>query len=467
MYIFHIKRIVILVASLLWSSHTLAETSEVLFDNLSDFVKNAEQIVQPYVDQSWFSGNVLLASKSDPLSIRSYGMSNIANKVSNSRCTRFNIGSIAKHYTAVLVLQMIEQGKLSYDTKLSEFDIGIDAEIAAKVSIEQLLKHRAGFGDIFIPAYMNDPLSYDSLEKKVALLKDQPLLSEPGTEYRYSNYGYILLGTILERITGKSFASLLKDRIFSPIGAQDSSLRFEASNPCQSEAYTFALDKSQKPSPMREVAGPDGGIQSTVDDVYKFFSSLFFTDQLLKRDGDAFKRFFGKGTHHGSYGGGTGVSAAAEVLRDQHMIIVVLANSDELVAERISTRLAKILRQKPIEEFRLPAKHFVYDKYKALGLEHFKRDFPELFKANGYQGFMGRPLNEAGLNLAKNGNSQEAYEIVSTLSYFYPEAPQAYDSLAYVHYLLGDTAAARREFEKARELSAGFNSDYHLTNYDE
>jgi len=466
MNILYIKRIILVGAALLCSSHTVAETSKDLPDDNSSFSKQAEQIIQPYVNQSWFSGNVLISNKSGQLSIRSFGMSNIADKTPNSRCTRFNIGSIAKHYTAVLVLQMIEQGKLSYETRLSEFDLGLDEEIAAKVSIEHLLKHRAGFGDIFIPAYMNDPLSYDSLDKKVELLKDQPLLFEPGSDYRYSNYGYILLGAILEGVTGKSFATLLEEKVFSPIGAQDSSLQHEANSPCQSEAYTFALDKSLKPSLLREVAGPDGGIQSTVDDVYKFFNALFFSDQLLKRDGDAFKRFFGTGTHHGSYGGGTGVSAAAEVLRDQRVIIVVLANSDELVAERISTQLTKILRQEPIEKFKLPAKHFVYDQYKALGLEHFKRDFPELFKANGYTGFMGRPLNEAGLNLAKNGKGHEALEVISTLSHFYPEAPQAYDSLAYIHYLLGDKAAARKEFKKARELSDEFNSDYHQTNYD-
>ncbi|MEE4244616.1 MAG: serine hydrolase domain-containing protein, partial [Kangiellaceae bacterium] len=278
--------------------------------------------------------------------------------------------------------------------------------------------------------------------------------------------GYILLGAILEKVSAKPFATLLNERIFTPISDENSSLLREETSPCQSERYVYALDKSLIPTQFREVSGPDGGIESTVDDVYKFLNALFFTDKLLQRDGDAFKRYFGTGTHHGSYGGGTGVSGAAEVLRDQRVIIVVLANSDELIAERISNRLSKLMREEPVEAFTLPAKHFVYDQYKALGLERFKQEFATIYKAAGYTGFMGRPLNEAGLYLARNGGGQEALDVISTLSHFYAKAPQAYDSLAYVHYLLGDKIAAQIAFKKARALSEGFKSDYHQSNYD-
>jgi len=428
-------------------------------------LKEIEPIVGKYIEHSWFSGNILVSDSLGHSFIHSFGMANISEKIPNSRSTRFNIGSIAKNYTAVLVLQMIEQGKLSYETPLSKFNLGINDDIAKKVTVEHLLTHTAGFSDIFIPEYMNAPLSYDSLNKKIALLSDEPLLFEPGSDYQYSNYGYILLGAILEKITQKSYGNLLSDNIFKPTGAQSSSLFREEGNAHQSERYTYELDKTLKPTLFREVSGPDGGIESTVEDVYKFFNTLFFTDKLLQREGKVFKHYFGDGKHHGSYGGGTGVSAAVEVLRDQHVIIVVLANSDELVAERVSMRLNQTLQQLPVSNFKLPAKHFVYDTYKALGLETFKQDFPRIYKESGYSGFMGRPLNEAGLKLAKHGVAKEAIDIISTLSYFYPDAPQAYDSLAYVYYLLGNKVAAERAFESAKAISENFSSDYHPFDY--
>ncbi|MFC3095388.1 serine hydrolase [Alteromonas sediminis] len=449
-----LKQILCAAATILCAMHSGAVTPE-----------SAERVVQEYVDHTWFSGNVLIAHKDGKVSAQSYGLANIADNIPNRRDTRFNVGSIAKHYTAVLVLQMIEQGKFSFETTLSEFDLGLDASIAEKITIEHLLTHKAGFGDIFIPAYMNDPLSYDSLDKKLGLLRGKPLLFEPGSDYRYSNYGYIVLGALLEKLTKKSFGMLLNERIFGPTGAKSSSLHREENSPSQSERYVYALDKTLQPTQFREVSGPDGGIEATVDDVYHFFNALFFSDELLNRKGSTFTRYFGNKKHHGSYGGGTGVSAAVEVLRDQQTIIVVLANSDELVAERVSNRLMQMYRQESVDAFMLPAKHFVYDQYKALGLARFKRDFSEIYKAKGYTGFMGRPLNEAGLSLAKSGAGQEALDVISTLSHFYPNAPQAYDSLAYVHYLLGDKSAAQSAFKKAKALSEGFDSDYHEKNY--
>ena len=449
-----LKRILFAVVPLLCSMNAGATAAQ-----------NTDWIIKDFVEQGWFSGNVLIAKKGEQISVRSFGMANIADNIPNSRNSRFNVGSIAKHYTAVLVLQMIEQGVLSYETTISDFDLGIDEAIATKITVEHLLQHRAGFSDIFIPAYMNDPLSYDSLDKKLALLRGKPLLFEPGTDYKYSNFGYIVLGALLEKLTNQSFGMLLKEKIFIPTGAKNSSLYREENSPYQSERYTYALDKTLMLTQFREVSGPDGGIESTVDDVYQFFNALFFSDKLLRREGHVFKKYFGSGGHHGSYGGGTGVSAAVEVLQDQRTIIVVLANSDELVAERISNRLKQVIRQEPSDTFLLPAKHFVYEQYKSLGLAKFKRDFSEIYKAKGYTRFMGRPLNEVGLQLAKNGAGQEALEVISTLSHFFPSAPQAYDSLAYVHYLLGDKSSAQAAFKKARALSDSFNSDYHESNY--
>lgn len=111
--------------------------------------KNTDWVIQDYVEQGWFSGNLLIAKKGEQISVRSFRMANIADNIPNSRNSRFNVGSIAKHYTAVLVLQMIEQGALTYETTLSEFDLGIDETIATKITVEHLLQHRAGFSDIF------------------------------------------------------------------------------------------------------------------------------------------------------------------------------------------------------------------------------------------------------------------------------------------------------------------------------
>lgn len=424
-------------------------------------------MIDNYVESGWFSGNVFVSSGSGEGVLQSYGYANVAEKIPNQSCTRFNVGSIAKIYTAVLVLQYIEKGTFSLDTSIAETGVSIDIapDITKKVTIGHLLKHEAGFSDIFIPGYMNDPLKFDSLTKKVALLKDKPLLFEPGTDKRYSNYGYILLGAILEGLSGKSFGTLLRDNIFDVVNAKTASLDRLEGNKCQSERYVFSLDQTLEVTDFREVSGPDGGIEATVADVHAFFHTLFFTDRLLTRHDEPFNGYFGERTHFGAYGGGTGVSAAVEVLRDQELIIVVLANSDELVAERISNRMVAVAKHNDVAPFALPPRHFVYQQYQALGVERFKAHFAQMYKQYGYSSFMGKAINEAGLSLARAGMAKSALEVIAFLSHFYPTAPQAYDSLAYVYYLQGDSTRAQAAFNQALSFSSDFNSDYHANNY--
>ena len=431
----------------------------------SALLEQSSAIIQDYVKAGWFSGNLLIANERGQKVLKSYGYANKAAGIKNQACTRFNIGSIAKIYTAVLVLQYIESGELTLDTTLAETGLDLDPVIAKKVTIGHLLKHQAGFSDIFVPEYMDNPLKYDTLDKKVALLRNKPLLFEPGTDRRYSNYGYILLGAALESLSGKTFGTLLHDNIFVPVQAKTASLHRLEGDTCQSERYVFNLEQIQERTEFREVSGPDGGIEATVDDVLQFFRVLFFTDRLLERRASSFTWYFGDKPHFGAYGGGTGVSAAVDVLQNKKLVIVSLANSDELVAERISNRIVALANNTESMPFALPAKHFVYQQYQTLGNEGFKARFAELYKQHGYTSFMGKAINEAGLSLARAGKVEPALAIVGFLEHFYPTAPQAYDSLAYVYYLNGDEVNAKREFERALSFKADFNSDYHSMNY--
>lgn len=434
--------------------------------SLPALIKGSDDIATRYAELNWFSGNVLLASQDKVVFHQSYGYANTAEALKNSACTRFNIGSIAKHYTAVLVLQLIEEGKLTFDTPLSRFELDLDDALTQGVTIEHLLNHQAGFADIFTPEYMADPLSFDTLDKKIALLKDTPRLFEPGTDYRYSNYGYILLGRIAEMITQKSFATLLNERIFTPIGAKHSSLTRLDNSPCQSTRYTFTIEWQLAPSLLQEVSGPDGGIEATAPEVYQFYHALVFTDTLLKHKGPVFSRYFRvRDNKIVSYGGGTGISAAAEVLVDQGIVIVVLANSDELVAERISNRITQLATTGNYDAIKPPPKHFVYQQYRTLGPADFKTQFKQQYNDAQYTTFMGKALNESALALIRQGNAQAGLDIIATLIHHYPDAPQVYDSLAFAHHLLGNAQQARDAFQQALALRADFNSDYHPTNY--
>ncbi len=432
----------------------------------SHFIESTEEIIEEYEALNWFSGNVLIAHQDNIIFQKSVGWADREKSLPNKYCTRFNIGSIAKHYTAVLILQLVEEGELALTDRITTFDLGLKDSLIEGITIEHLLKHRAGFSDIFTPEYMSNPLAFDTLAKKIALLKDSPLLFSPGSDYRYSNYGYILLGAILEKVTGTSFSSLLRTRIFKAIGDETSSLSTNDFDSCQSKRYHYTMDQTLDETLFREVSGPDGGIEATAEALLTFYSALMHTDKLLKRNGQAFNAYFGnQPSHLVAFGGGTGVSAAVEILNDSDLTIIVLANSDELVAERISNRLSQVFKGEEVDPVRLPAKHFVYQKFKKLGIVDFKAKFKTNYKAAGYSEFIGKAINESGLALIKNGVYEDGLSIVKMLNHFFPKAPQAYDSLAYAHFLMGQLEKSRSEFKEALSLNPNFKSDYHPNNF--
>lgn len=429
-------------------------------------VAEVRAIVDSYHELGWFSGSVLLAKAGQPLYQVSVGLANREAATPNNDDTKYNLGSIMKNFTAALVLQQVERGVIGLDDSLDYFELGFPAETARKITVRQLLNHRSGLPDVFTSEYRENPLSFRTIADKLALLKDAPLLFEPGTKRRYSNYGYVVLGAILEKATGQSFASLLQKNIFDRIRLEDSvyPYRTDASN--QSLRYTFNYAGEQILVGVTEHHSPDGGIESTVADVLKFYRALFYGDEVLSRKGNTIREYFPvDGEYWAAFGGGTGVSAAVELdLKDDYQIIV-LANTDGLVAEEISGRIYSYIQNGSYDPIMLPPVVFAWNLYRDIGAEAFESDFLASYESAGYSQFIGRTLNELGMSLVNDAKWTDAFSVLGTLLLLFPEAPQAYDSLAYAHFRAGDTEKARETFSKALKLQPAFASDYSSDNY--
>ena len=454
-------KIVFTVIALVAASPALAMSK-----SPSSLELEVRKIAKAYEDLGWFSGTVLLAQDGKVFYQEAFGYADREKGIKNSIKTKYNLGSIMKHFTAVLVLQQIEKGTINFDNKLESFDLGFPVATAEKISIRHLLSHSSGFPDIFVAAYREDPLAFETLDKKLALLRDAPLLFEPGSESRYSNYGYIVLGAILEKVTGKSFELLLEEQILAPLKLRDSVFAHDALIKNGSQRYTFSYDGSQKFVGVREHAGPDGGMETTAKDTLTFFTALFYTDKLLSRSGSVFgEMFFTDGKWFGSFGGGLGVSAAIELDLEKNIQVVVLSNSDNLVAELISNRIIAWIKTGNYDSVMLPAHIYTYNKYAAWGVDKFRLNFRDAYKTDGYRLFIGRALNDLGMALLREKNWKEAFDIMETLVIYFPTAPQAYDSLAFAYRNMGDETRARENFSKALALSANFQSDYVSDNY--
>src|SRR5512145_1892680 len=170
-----------------------------------------------------FNGTALVAENGKVVYKGAFGMANMEWGIPNTPETRFRLGSITKQFTAALTLQLVEQGKIKLDAKISDYLPDYRKDIGEKVTIHHLLTHTSG-----IPSYTSQPGFFENVSRNPYKVADfvkkytsGHLEFKPGAKYSYNNSGYFLLGAIIERVTGKSYEQVLKENILDPAGMKN------------------------------------------------------------------------------------------------------------------------------------------------------------------------------------------------------------------------------------------------------
>jgi CubicO group peptidase (beta-lactamase class C family) len=240
-------------------------------------------LVTKLAEADVFSGTVLLAKDGVPVFKGAYGMANKDFNVPNRIDTKFNLGSMNKMFTAVAIAQLVERGKLSFDDPLSKFLPDFpDKASAEKIQIKHLLTHTAGLGGYFSRQWAESSRALyrtvDDMMKRVAA--DEKLLFEPGTKWQYSNTGMLVLGKVIEKVTGQSYYDYVRENISKPAGMLNTDCyELDKVNPNLAIGY----DKEFTDSGVTFTnnifehvlrGGPQGGGYSTVEDLLKFDQAL-------------------------------------------------------------------------------------------------------------------------------------------------------------------------------------------------
>jgi CubicO group peptidase (beta-lactamase class C family) len=251
--------------------------------NPKDIARELEAMVKKLVDADVFSGTVLLAKDGKPIFSGAYGMANKDFNVPNKLDTKFNLGSMNKMFTGVAIAQLVEKGKLSFDDPLSKFIPDFpDAESAKKIQIKHLLTHTAGLGGYFTKRYQDmSRANLRSVDDMMALAKqDEKLLFEPGTKWQYSNTGMLVLGKVIEVVSGQTYFDYVRDNIYKPAGMTNTDCyELDRINTNLAVGYDkqytdsgIAWGNNIFMHVMR--GGPHGGGYSTVEDLLKFDQAL-------------------------------------------------------------------------------------------------------------------------------------------------------------------------------------------------
>jgi CubicO group peptidase (beta-lactamase class C family) len=317
-----------------------------------------------------FNGNALIAQHGKILLQKSYGYKNFSAHVLNDSNTIFQIGSITKQFTATIILRLQEEGKLSVRDKLDEYFPQF--KYAGEITIENLLTHTSG-----IYNYTNDIDEGDSaivcnpVAKQLVLdiMFKHKLDFKPGTQFRYDNSGYYLLGLIIEKVTGKSYEQNIRDIIFKPLQMNHSLFDFKHSADTNvATGYQTLNDSVQKEASAwrwdSTVSYAAGGIWSTTGDMYKWALAIakkkilsadswktMLTPHLDKYGYGVFiDSLFGKRTI--SHGGGIpGFIAYLDYYPAEDVTIILLNNTgwfDESL-NGINADISAIVFHKPYE----------------------------------------------------------------------------------------------------------------------
>lgn len=237
--------------------------------------------------KDFFSGGVLVAQDGKIVLEKMWGKADRAAGTSITRNTRFRMGSMNKMFTAVAALQLVAQGKLSLDGTVGQYLPDYpNKEIAAKVTIRHLLTHSGGTGDFFGPDFEKHRLTLlKNNADYVAFFGPRAPLFTPGSERRYSNYGMILLGHIVQTVSGEDYYAYIDRHIFAPAGmTRSGSLPENQTVPDRATGYMRQKGgwvSNTDTLPWRASAA--GGGYSTLEDMLKFARALE-SGKLLSKD---------------------------------------------------------------------------------------------------------------------------------------------------------------------------------------
>lgn len=242
-----------------------------------------DRYVQAYVDQGLFSGSVLVAKDGKILLCKGYGMANYELDVPNRPDTKFRLASVTKQFTAMAIMQLQEQGLLKVTDPISKYIP--DYPNGDKITIRHLLTHTAGIPNFTsFPDLKKIKLEPHTPEQMVALFKDKPLEFTPGEKHNYSNSGYVLLGYLIEKITGKKYETVLKENIFEPLGMKNTGYdHHEVILKNRASGYEIhAGDLINSDYIDMSVSFSAGGLYSTVEDLYLWDRALY-TEKLVTK----------------------------------------------------------------------------------------------------------------------------------------------------------------------------------------
>lgn len=338
-----------------------------------------ERHIRTLVSEDRFSGTVLIARGDRIIFQKAYGLAEKGFKVPNKIDTKFNLGSMNKMFTAVAIAQLVEAGKLSFDDTLAKVLPEYPNRLAAeKITIHQLLTHTSGLGDFFDnPEFRPYRQKYQNPADYFPLFAAKPLRFEPGARFGYSNAGFVVLGAVVEKVSGKNYFEYIRENIYQPAGMTDSD-SYELTETVANLAVGYGrfeddpmgIDARRSNIAFLPWKGsPAGGGYASAPDLLKFVQALRknkligakMKETLLETKtqmrgsyrpggygyGFITEEFSGQKVFgHGGGGANSGINSHLKIFADGSYAVIVMSNYDSPAADDLNHEITRLLARR-------------------------------------------------------------------------------------------------------------------------
>jgi CubicO group peptidase (beta-lactamase class C family) len=424
-----------------------------------------------------FNGSALVAENGKVVYKGGFGLANMEWNIPNTPDTKFRLGSITKQFTATLTMQLVEQGKIKLDAKISDYLPEYRKDIGQKVTIHHLLTHTSGIPSYtgqqgFVENVSRNAYKVDDFVKKYA---SGDLEFEPGSKFAYNNSGYFLLGAIIEHVTGKPYEQVLKENIFDPLGMKNTGYdHHDTIIPKRATGYSKTPDGYTNAAYLdMSIPYAAGSMYSTVEDLYLWDQALY-TDKLLSAQSKAlmYKPFLndyaygwvvqnapfkqnGNDVQVIRHGGGiNGFTTTIVRFPQEKNLIVMLDNTGTGYLDPLSDSIAKILYNQPYEQPKISIVPVLEKTINDKGIAAAVAQYRDLkAKESATYNFAEAELNQLGYQLLRTGKLTEAIEILKLNVEAYPQGFNTYDSLAEAYVAVNERELAKQNYKKSLELN--------------
>jgi len=432
-----------------------------------DSAAGIDHIMTTLYQRGQFNGSILVAVNGKIIYRNAFGESNFDTHEKFAPATISCLASLSKQFTAMTVMMLKEEQKINYDDPVSKY-IPELSSYAYGITIRHLLTHTSGIPDVGDLGIDNPALTNTDVLKAL-MKKDAPTLFRPGTKYQYSNTGYMLLATIVERITNGPFKYFLTEKIIVPLQMQN----------------TFVYDGSQKKPPNTAVGYSQfgqlddyngksegaSGMYSCVDDLLKWDQALY-SEKLVKQStlDTAFtpahvaegKTTYGFGWNITGTGGDkvvwhtgstAGLRAFIERRLKDRVTIIMLTNKGNSRRVEINDAIVNLLAGLSYKLPKIPISEKMYEVINKTGIQSAANMYNALIasKDSTYD-FAESELNTLGYQLLGENKSKEGIAIFELNTKTYPNSSNAFDSLGDAYASVHDKDLAIKNYQKAVDL---------------